>query len=828
MIRSMPNKEEVRNYFIKNIVKKQGVLDPEGKYANPLNGRPYSQEYVDMAFKISPKWATEMKTYLNRNDFFKQVVDCNIIIAKAPTGTGKNVVIPRLAMHIYGYSKRVFLINAQVAQCLSSATSAVSLNDTKLGEGVGHVYPIGSKPEDDEDDVEDPFDNVEINSGKAYNMRTKLLFASDNWLQAYIKGHPDLLDEREDAGCVILDEFHKRTIGQDFLFALLCDLARRRPEFRIILMSATLNPTPIIQYAEKVGLRVGIWDVPGSTTFPIDHHYLDVKVGSERGFENKLEAKVMEVLEAVPTGNILVFLPSMGPIVQKIEKLLAAAPTKFPLRPIVIKFEGKTQKENKEYIEGSADFNKLKRPDDTGPDYGRMLILATPIAQEGITFSNLTAVIDTGVSNAVFYSPIYYATIQGYKWVARSDMTQRCGRTGRTEAGTCFHIYSKSQFDEQLEEPEPQILQTDMTGNYLDIITHPNYGNFRKADEFFSKMMTPPTAASKEKAVKNLLGHNLLALTGYPTALGYLVNRTKKFDYRYCKMLVAGLYFSSTEVDYLTPIKRIVAIMQVLDLKSGIFDLFEDLPSKTHDSYAEKEARRHALLASFTIPDSDHITALNIYQQSLDPEIFLEDPRTGRNIKQKDRRNWAKAYMLNYYRLTEIDEMVKEIDTKFLTPHHDEILNLDILNVKGGKYQTGGTRKRYKQFMIGGGDKELMLKFMASINFQGFKHPTITPLPNYVDNLLACLFYGYVNNLGILENPEKSKAYLIKYSSTNLGKPTNSVITNSMPYMIMYDGFKLRYKQESDVGDLTMVSVCPQLVIECFGLKFSHLLKSLQ
>ena len=852
-----------------DIVKLQGVLDPHGKYPNPLTGRPYSEKYTKFALE-KPGWV-KMQTYTNRYNFFKLLNNHQIVIAIAGTGTGKTVVIPRLVNHFFGYKKGVFVINPKVSQSIETSATAAVFSDVELGAEVGHVYPLDARADTVKDDIVEDLDDVIDIKNKAYSRsRTKLIFCTDRWMQSFMKGEPDNNGfggpHLNGYSGVIMDEIHGRSLGQDYLLALFCDLAKSRPDFRIVLMSATLNPKPFLEYFQRINISAAVLDMPGALSFPIERIYSPNEVKLNQ-ITKSIEPVLRDILTNHKDGNIIVFVHSVkNAAILKMKKMLEDESHTFSPRPVFLLFGGEFQNETKPYIVdgGNKDF-RTYLPDDGKGEYGRMVVFSTNIGQEGITYRDVTYIIDSGMDHAVNYSPDHYSVMQGSIFVAQANVNQRCGRTGRTMPGTCYSLYSKGQYDDFIKEQIPEISKFDLTSNYLEIITHPNYGSFREAERFFSIMITPPSQIAKFQAMRSLISHNLVdGRSGLPTHAGILLSKTKKFDFRLCKMLIAGIFFTTDEMDCLTPMLYICAILHILG-KNGLMDLFKVI-DKNNPKYDELIAKQQGIVAHFTVKNSDHLTAYMIYATSRDAAIFQENPSNGSNINFRLRKAWCEDYLLNHNRLKDIDTTVNDIKRQFLDKHRNELLNLDILRITNSKYQNPNPNPKILLAQLGGGSgsgnntnnikgkkhltkrkshkkiysrpkttkqdnkqdnkqdiKDQMMNLMDKINFAN-NIPTLKSFASPNLNLLACLFFGYVNNIGILENPNKG-AYLIKYSKNDLGIPGKTSILkdakNNSPLLIMYNAFSLSYDNPRDPGEITFVSELPISIIKAFGINFS-------
>lgn len=816
---------------IANIAKLQGVLDPHGKYANPLTGLPYSENYIKKATTINPKWS-QLRTFEQRMTFFRLILNNQVVVCLSGTGTGKTVVIPRLLHHSMGYKKTIYLLNPRVAQCQNTAVSAAEIADVKLGQEVGHVYPLnGEKAKDG--DIEEDFDEEIASQNKAFiKGKTKLIICSDKWMKGWISGNPDL----PEAGGVILDEIHLRTVDQDFLLTLFCNIAQRRPDFRILIMSATLDPVPFIKYFTRLGLTAKTWICEGEkeTNFDITRIYSPRKI-SEKAIIAQLEPELIKVLtnKAKSGGNIIIFVPSIKGQIAQLNKKLTADSHKYSPRPVFILFGGNTQDKFRDYVTGIKDFRELGVKDGKG-EYQRMVIFSTEVGEASITFKDISCVIDTGMINLVAYNPKYNATVSGNIFIAQSNIGQRCGRTGRTMAGDCIALYAKEQYAKFIIQQLPEIItKVDLITEYLDIITHVNYGSYNRAEEFFNSMPTPPSHTSKYQAMRALVSHGLVEIkTGAPTDLGRLVSRTKKLSIPLCKIIIAGLFFTTPTFDCLTTMTYICAILMSSVGTSGLTTFFL-VNNENAPNFKDLEIKKANLITHFTHPQSDHITALKIYLASRNPAIFYEDPN-GDNMRYKQRKAWSADFLIDHGILAEIDKNVFEIK-KFINRHNDDMLNLDMLKVIDSKYYMSGggeaprthkTHQALKFSAVGGGNtKQLIFKYMDKLTLQNLDIPPMTSFKNPIDNILACLFFGYINNIGISENSEPNKVYLVKNSdmgedkypnaeNMKSGKPVKSIINNCR--MVMFNSFSLRADKLNSAGDLSMISELPEYIIQKF------------
>jgi len=854
-----------------------GFLDPQCKYNNPLTGQPYSAK-----FRAMKKYWTGMRTFSKRNEFFELMIKNQIVIAIAGTGTGKTAVIPKLALHFLGYNNSaVYVALPNIEPAIEATLSTAESLDVEVGQQVGNVYPL--KVESVLDKISaselDDIDEVQNSkSSKAWNEKyTKLVFGTDVWIASYMAGNP-LLDV---FGCVFIDEVHKRTVNQDIVLSKLCDIALQRPEFKIVIMSATLDPKPFEVCFKSLGIKYGVWNVEGETNFKIEKLYSTNRANPMDAAGAPLEKKVDEVLKSSKEGNIIVFIATV-PQAKTLYRKITANEQKYNPIPRCFIYSRDNAEEAKKYITSNSTHDFRDKAPVGGGEYGRMIIFSTNLGEASITYKNLAVVIDSGLENKVYYNADTNAIVAGNEFIARSNIGQRCGRTGRDRSGSCIMMYSENQYNGFKEEQDPEITITEMSDIYLDIISSPIYGSFDKSRIFFNRMITPPPIMSQYRAMKNLLDNELVHISGYKTVLGNIVSKSGRYGYRLYKMIIAGWYFGCMD-----EMIHLAAIISILN-KDGI-DGFFDVVKKEKDKQTPQELEKTNLIENmikhYRIPYSDHLTLYRIYNESRHTSIFDVD-YNGRNFKSKDRRIWLNERAMREKTFTAIDSEVNSISKK-INKHLYEIVGLELFRVvnnerqkwklqdlKGNRQQYGGTAltstptlaplPSLKTFLnthskiktqstkLKGGDKSsrhrsikspsnqraiLLDKLLNNIIVHQADVPPFKTFDLFDDNFLACVFFGSISNLAIiLESEDKKKIkYLIKNSSISFGTiNSSSVLASLTPEelklnpIITYTGYDIRsFNLSKRVGELSLCSIIFPHIINKFGISLANIVKKL-
>ena len=264
-----------------------GIFDPKGSFPNPLNGKKYSKTYKRYADSnwgkkekdIKPKKGSTGWANLPFYDYINSTLDAirnnQVILIRAGTGSGKTVLVPKIALHYIDYGRngeRVFVtLPKQIIAQSSAAFAAINL-DVQLGKQIGYQYQ-GSELHAGYVTPNRDRPVAFALTGKSWTPRnsinsndsTKMLYATDGTLEQVLKQYPTL---RKPDGTnlwtvIIIDEVHERNSRIDYIMMKMKFALKVNPTLRLILMSATINPEPYELYFREYSF-VDI-EVPGTT-----------------------------------------------------------------------------------------------------------------------------------------------------------------------------------------------------------------------------------------------------------------------------------------------------------------------------------------------------------------------------------------------------------------------------------------------------------------------------------------------------------------------------------------------------------------------------------
>lgn len=487
-------------------IRADGIMDPEGQYPNPLTGQPYSKAYRYMAMeKRKPDGSqdgwVQFATWRDRIDIIKKIHKYNILLVKIPPGTGKTVIIPKLLLHYFGYQKPVLCTGPKQVTVEKAADFAAKCLDVPY-------YATNEKGDELKNLEQTNGDNryptglrlVGYKHGsekKMSNASSKLLFTTDGWIKENII-HNDA--NLSNFGGVIVDEVHERSVNIDIVIALLMDIIKRRPDFKVIFVSATMDLDLFQEYLKRINLgsSYSIYTLPDNqVAAPFKRTLIkDSKKIDSMQLIDVVYKKINEIIlnPQLPIGNILAFVTSDSET-GKIKKLIDKNMKIYPInnKPYPIAFSRITPPHDQKLATDKNSLQTIKPTHDAPQGFARKVVIGTNVVESSVTFDDpLTYVIESGLSYEIVYDAKNYCFNTGKFEIAQASIEQRCGRTGRTSNGTCYQLYRQSDFDNLREFAPPKILQEDLTGDFLNIIIMPMNGNLQKGLEFISRMIEPP------------------------------------------------------------------------------------------------------------------------------------------------------------------------------------------------------------------------------------------------------------------------------------------------------------------------------------------------
>ncbi|EOD43528.1 putative mrna splicing factor rna helicase protein [Neofusicoccum parvum UCRNP2] len=537
-----------------------------------LPGQKLSQEQQRLAKQITAAEAKaksieetrkSLPIYAWKEGLMEAIANYQTIVVVAETGSGKTTQIPQF-LHEAGYTskeengktkKMVACTQPRRVAAMSVAARVSEEMGVKLGKEVGYSIRF--------EDNTDPKNTI-------------VKFMTDGMLLREFLTDPSL----ENYSAIILDEAHERTLATDILFGLLKDIARFRPELKLIISSATVDAQKFSEYFDDAP----IFNVPGRR-FPVSVYY------TPQPEANYLAAAVTTVFQihlSQPRGDILVFLTGQDEIETMAEDLaetsrkLGSAAPELIICPIYANLPQEEQA-------------KIFEP--TPPGKCRKVVLATNIAETSLTIDGIVYVIDPGYVKENVYNPRTGMESLVVTPCSRASANQRAGRGGRVGPGHCFRLYTKWAYYNELEaNTTPEIQRTNLSSTVL-LLKSLGINDLVG----FDFMDAPPA----DTLIRSL---ELLYALGALNDRGELTKRGRQMaEFPVDPMVSAAVL----KADQLNCVEEVLSIVSMLGESAALF--FRPKQQKIHADSAR---------ARFTVKEGgDHLTLLNIWNQWVDSDF---------------------------------------------------------------------------------------------------------------------------------------------------------------------------------------------------------------
>ncbi|QKF93711.1 HrpA-like RNA helicase [Fadolivirus algeromassiliense] len=569
-----------------------GILDPEGINNNPLTGKPYSERYKELA----KKWSG-YPVYGKSREIIKDIQDNQVILLISTTGSGKSVLVPKLALHTYNYNAKIAMTLPKQIITKSAAEFAALTLDVELGQEVGYQYR-GSDP------------NHRSN-------KTKILYCTDGTIVAMLLNDPYL----KTYDCILVDEAHERKTQIDFLIYLLRETVRLRPEFKVIFMSATINTAIFENYFRDFKFKV--IDVGGARTYPITSHFLDKSLEYKESIDESFN-RLIKILETDNPKNsgahdILLFVTSSNEAFTICKKLNDYV-SKEKQGQCKITCDGDIfcvevfagMDEKRQSLAQDKELYKLNTK------YNRKVVIATNVAESSLTIDGIKYVIDTGYELSGTFDPENRARKLDRGLITQAQAKQRMGRGGRTEPGVCYHLYRKEDFDNVMEKfPQPDIRTSDITSECLKLMGNDKINTIEKLVDTLSNFIEPPRENFIRVAINNLIQLGAIE-KGILTPFGKLLIDIPENNIFMATSLIFGkMYNCSREI------MKIVSLMDACKGKIGdLYNLPEQKTKKTDQSDEQfksmvrnLEEKLNNKKKKFANKYGDHLSLLNLYMK---------------------------------------------------------------------------------------------------------------------------------------------------------------------------------------------------------------------
>ncbi|MEO6596327.1 MAG: ATP-dependent helicase HrpB [Planctomycetota bacterium] len=343
--------------------------------------------------------------------------DTSTLLLMAPPGSGKTTRVPPALLPLLERGSEVVVLEPRRL----AARAAASRVAQELGAEVGGLV------------------GYQVRGDVRVSRQTRIRFVTEGVLVRQLVQDPFL----EGTAAVCLDEFHERHLEGDLALAMLAEArATVRPDLRLCVMSATLDPAPLRAF------------LPGCQTIEADGRLFPVQVVHlDRRAESALEITVRTAVDRAldeTNGDVLVFLPGTGEINRCQRELDNLARRRAVL---VLPLHGRLEP-------GEQDRAIRPLPQ-------RKVVLSTNVAESSLTIAGVTAVVDAGLARELRFDRGRGVDVLQLERISLASATQRAGRAGRTGPGICYRLWTAAEERGMPQRALPEVQRVDLCGPTL-------------------------------------------------------------------------------------------------------------------------------------------------------------------------------------------------------------------------------------------------------------------------------------------------------------------------------------------------------------------------
>ncbi|MER7115580.1 ATP-dependent RNA helicase HrpA [Saccharomonospora azurea] len=525
----------------------------------------------------------ELPVSARRDDLADVIRDNQVVIVAGETGSGKTTQLPKICLELglgvrgqIGHTQPRRLAARTVAERIAAELK------TELGQTVGYKVRFTDTSGDD----------------------TLVKLMTDGILLAEIQ-HDRLLRQYD---TIIIDEAHERSLNIDFLLGYLKRILPRRPDLKVIITSATIDPERFSRHFDDAP----IVEVSGRT-YPVEVRYRpivdpdDPDADPDRDQVQAICAAVDE-LRAEGPGDILVFLSGEREIRDAAEAVEAMNLPNTEVLPLYARLS-------------AADQHRVFKP-----HRGRRIVLATNVAETSLTVPGIKYVIDPGTARISRYSHRTKVQRLPIEPISQASANQRKGRCGRTSDGICIRLYSEDDFLSRPEFTDPEILRTNLASVILQMIS------LGLGDIGAFPFVEPPDRRQITAGVQLLTELGAIDASGKElTPVGRKLAQLP-VDPRMGRMVV-----EAGELGCVSEVMVIAAALSIQDPR--------ERPS-------EKQQHADQLHARFADPNSDFLAYLNLWNYVREQQKALSNNRF---------RKLCRSEYLNYLRIREWQDIHSQL-----------------------------------------------------------------------------------------------------------------------------------------------------------------------
>ena len=531
-----------------------------------------------------PTYPEELPVVQRRDEIKETIAKHQVVVLCGETGSGKTTQLPKICLELgRGVDGLIGHTQPRRIAARAVATRIASELKVQLGHAVGYKVRFNDQTRQD----------------TYVKLMTDGILLAEAQADRFLSGYDTL----------IIDEAHERSLNIDFLLGLLRGLLPRRPDLKLIITSATIDPQ---RFAKHFG-DAPVLEISGRT-YPVEVRYQPpVDADDPESEDLAVEDAIVRAADSLAgdgPGDMLVFLAGEREIRETAEALRKHHPPGTQILPLYSRLSAEEQMRVFQ------------------PHPGRRIVLATNVAETSLTVPGIRYVIDPGNARMSRYSARTKVQRLPIEKVSQASADQRKGRCGRVGPGVCVRLYDEADFNDRPKFTDPEILRTNLAAVILQMKA------FGLGDVQEFPFLDPPDYRAVRDGYANL--HELGAIDEQNelTRVGHVLARLP-VDPKLGRMVIAAVEEGCVD--------------EVLIIASAL--AVQDPRERPMDKAAEADAAH----APFKDERSDFLSYLRLWATFHDRQRHLSNSKL---------RKWCSAAFVSYLRMREwhdVHSQLKEL-----------------------------------------------------------------------------------------------------------------------------------------------------------------------
>ena len=508
-----------------------------------------------------------------RGELAAAIGEHQVVVVAGETGSGKTTQLPKICLEL-GRGVRGLIGHTQPRRI--AARSVAERIAEEIGSEVGGL--VGYK----------------VRFTDQVGPRTLVKLMTDGMLLAEVQNDRDLLQY----DTLIVDEAHERSLTIDFLLGYLTQLLPRRPDLKVVITSATIDPD---RFSRHFG-GAPVVEVSGRT-FPVEVRY---RPPAQDVDPVQAVIDAVDELAAEPPGDVLVFLSGEREIRDTADALRRSVDDRTEVLPLYGRLSAAEQHR---VFEQSGK---------------RRVVLATNVAETSLTVPGIRYVVDPGTARISRFNQRTKVQRLPIEAISRASAEQRKGRCGRVADGVCIRLYDEEDLLARPEFTDPEVLRTSLASVILAMAA------LRLGDVADFPFLDPPDSRQVRDGVQ-LLGELGALRDGELSQVGRQLAQLP-VDPRLARMVV--------EANRLGCLREVLVIVSALSIQDP------------RERPTDKQEQANQLHARFRVPGSDPMSYVSLWDHLREQQ---------RELSGNAFRRMCKSEFLHYLRVREWQDVHSQL-----------------------------------------------------------------------------------------------------------------------------------------------------------------------